>query len=34
MNETKMDVDERKIIENIDRFLVKFEPFLNNSTIN
>ena len=27
MNETKMDVDERKIIESIDYFLVKLEPF-------
>ena len=34
MNETKMDVDERKIIESVDSFLVKLEPFLNNSSIN
>jgi len=34
MNETKMDVDERKIIESIDSFLVKLEPFLNNSSVN
>ena len=34
MNETKMDVDERKIIESVDRYLVKLEPFLNNSSVN
>ena len=34
MNKTKMDVDERKIIESIDTYLVKLEPFLNNSSIN
>ena len=34
MNKTKMDVDERKIIESIDSYLVKLEPFLNNSSIN
>lgn len=34
MNETKMDVDERKIIESIDSYLVKLEPFANNSSVN
>lgn len=34
MNKTKMDVDERKIIESIDTYLVKLEPFLNNSSVN
>lgn len=34
MNETKMDVDERKILESIDTYLVKLEPFLNNSSVN
>jgi len=34
MNKTKMDVDERKIIESIDTYLVKLEPFLNNTSIN
>jgi len=34
MNKTKMDVDERKIIESIDAYLVKLEPFLNNTSIN
>lgn len=34
MNKTKMDVDERKILESIDTYLVKLEPFLNNSSIN
>jgi hypothetical protein len=34
MNKTKMDVDERTIIENIDSFLVKLEPFANNSSVN
>lgn len=34
MNKTKMDVDERKIIESVDRYLVKLEPFLNNSSVN
>jgi hypothetical protein len=29
-----MDVDERKIIENIDMFLLKLEPFSNNSYVN
>lgn len=34
MNETKMDVDERKILESIDTYLIKLEPFLNNSSVN
>ena len=34
MNKTKMDFDERTIIENIDSFLVKLEPFANNSSVN
>ena len=34
MKKTKMDVDERKIIESIDSYLVKLEPFANNSSVN
>lgn len=34
MDNAKMDVDERKIIENIDMFLLKLEPFSNNSFVN
>ncbi len=34
MDGNKMEVDERKIIENIDMFLLKREPFANNSSIN
>lgn len=34
LDNAKMDVDERKIIENIDMFLLKLEPFSNNSFVN
>lgn len=34
LDDEKMDVDERKIIENIDMFLLKLEPFSNNSFVN
>ena len=34
MNETKMDVDERKIIESIDSYLVKLDPLWNDSSVN
>ena len=34
MNKTKMDVDERTIIESIDSFLVKLEPFVNSFSVN
>ena len=34
MDDTKMDVNERKIIENIDMFLLRLEPFANDSSVN
>ena len=34
LDSEKMDVNERKIIENIDMFLLKLEPFSNNSFVN
>lgn len=34
MGKTKMSVDERKILESIDSYLVKLEPFANNSSVN
>lgn len=34
MSDTKMDIDERRIIENIDNFLLKLDPFAWNFQTN